>query len=421
MVFSFRRNKKNQRIYALILTGALVLSFAAQPVISARAATSAELKKQQSQTQSQLNNAEGEASSLQSEQSGVSSALQQKTSEIAENMAAIGVMEDEITDLESQIEVKTTEYQAAQEEEKNQYESMKKRIQFMYEKGDTNYVQLLITASSFGDMLNKAEYVDQMYDYDRKMLIKFEEAVQAVADAKKALEDEKSELETTQAELQENQSYLESQKAELQDEYDNYDDLIAEAQSDAAELRAKIKQQNSQIQTAEAEEAAAEAARKQAEADAAAAAAAAAGTTTTDSTTSSEGSSTAATTARTYSSAGSASGSNVASYACQFVGNPYVYGGTSLTSGADCSGFTQSVYAAFGYSIPRTSYSQINAGTAVDSLADAQPGDLICYGGHVAIYIGNGQAVHGNYEGKTVIASAYLSTAASPQFIRVVR
>lgn len=394
MVFSFRRNKKNQRIYALILTGALVLSFAAHPVISARAATSAELKKQQSQTQSQLNNAEGEASSLQSEQSGVSSALQQKTSEIAENMAAIGVMEDEITDLESQIEVKTTEYQAAQEEEKNQYESMKKRIQFMYEKGDTNYVQLLITASSFGDMLNKAEYVDQMYDYDRKMLIKFEEAVQAVADAKKALEDEKSELETTQAELQENQSYLESQKAELQDEYDNYDDLIAEAQSDAAELRAKIKQQNSQIQTAEAEEAAAEAARKQAEADAAAAAAAAAGTTTTDSTTSSEGSSTAATTARTYSSAGSASGSNVASYACQFVGNPYVYGGTSLTSGADCSGFTQSVYAAFGYSIPRTSYSQINAGTAVDSLADAQPGDLICYGGHVAIYIGNGQIVH---------------------------
>lgn len=394
MVFSFRRNKKNQRIYALILTGALVLSFAAQPVISARAATSAELKKQQSQTQSQLNNAEGEASSLQSEQSGVSSALQQKTSEIAENMAAIGVMEDEITDLESQIEVKTTEYQAAQEEEKNQYESMKKRIQFMYETGGTNYVQLLITASSFGDMLNKAEYVDQMYDYDRKMLIKFEEAVQAVADAKKALEDEKSELETTQAELQENQSYLESQKAELQDEYDNYDDLIAEAQSDAAELRAKIKQQNSQIQTAEAEEAAAEAARKQAEADAAAAAAAAAGTTTTDSTTSSEGSSTAATTARTYSSAGSASGSNVASYACQFVGNPYVYGGTSLTSGADCSGFTQSVYAAFGYSIPRTSYSQINAGTAVDSLADAQPGDLICYGGHVAIYIGNGQIVH---------------------------
>ena len=79
--------------------------------------------------------------------------------------------------------------------------------------------------------------------------------------------------------------------------------------------------------------------------------------------------------------------------ALQFVGNPYVYGGTSLTNGADCSGFTQSVYAQFGYSLPRTSYEQQNWGTEV-SYADAQPGDLICYGGHVAIYMGNGQIVH---------------------------
>lgn len=77
----------------------------------------------------------------------------------------------------------------------------------------------------------------------------------------------------------------------------------------------------------------------------------------------------------------------VADFAVQFVGNPYVWGGTSLTGGADCSGFTQSVYANFGVSLPRTSYEQQNAGTEV-SYADAQPGDLICYGGHVAIYIG---------------------------------
>ena len=70
-----------------------------------------------------------------------------------------------------------------------------------------------------------------------------------------------------------------------------------------------------------------------------------------------------------------------------------VWGGTSLTGGADCSGFTQSVYANFGVSLPRTSYEQQNAGTEV-SYADAQPGDLICYGGHVAIYMGNGRIVH---------------------------
>lgn len=89
----------------------------------------------------------------------------------------------------------------------------------------------------------------------------------------------------------------------------------------------------------------------------------------------------------------SGSGSSVVDYATQFVGNPYVWGGTSLTNGADCSGFVQSVYSNFGVSLPRTSYEQQNAGREV-SYADAQPGDLICYGGHVAIYMGNGQIVH---------------------------
>ena len=70
-----------------------------------------------------------------------------------------------------------------------------------------------------------------------------------------------------------------------------------------------------------------------------------------------------------------------------------VYGGTSLTNGADCSGFVQSVYANFGVSLPRTSYEQMTVGTEV-SYSEAQPGDLICYGGHVAIYLGNGQIVH---------------------------
>lgn len=88
-----------------------------------------------------------------------------------------------------------------------------------------------------------------------------------------------------------------------------------------------------------------------------------------------------------------AGGQAVVDYACQFIGNPYVWGGTSLTNGADCSGFVQSVFAHFGISMPRTSYQQRSAGVGV-SYENAIPGDVICYDGHVGIYIGNGQIVN---------------------------
>lgn len=88
------------------------------------------------------------------------------------------------------------------------------------------------------------------------------------------------------------------------------------------------------------------------------------------------------------------SGKAVVDYAVQFVGNPYVYGGTSLTNGADCSGFVMSVYENFGVSLPHSSTADRNVGVDVGGLENAQPGDLVCYSGHVGIYIGDGQIVH---------------------------
>ena len=98
-------------------------------------------------------------------------------------------------------------------------------------------------------------------------------------------------------------------------------------------------------------------------------------------------------------------GRAVADYALQFLGNPYVYGGTSLTKGADCSGFVKSVYANFGVSLPRTSGEQRSSGYAVDGLSNAKPGDLICYSGHIGIYIGDGKIVHASSAKTGIITS----------------
>ena len=115
------------------------------------------------------------------------------------------------------------------------------------------------------------------------------------------------------------------------------------------------------------------------------------------------------------SSSSSDLGQQIASYAVQFVGNPYVYGGTSLTNGADCSGFVQSVFANFGIGLSRTAASQASGGTSV-SLDSLQAGDLLFYSSsgsidHVALYIGGGQIVHAaNSASGIIISNAYYST-----------
>lgn len=108
---------------------------------------------------------------------------------------------------------------------------------------------------------------------------------------------------------------------------------------------------------------------------------------------------------RTYASPTGSTGADVAQFALQFVGNPYVYGGSSLTNGTDCSGFVMSVYNNFGVSLPHSSAADRSVGATVNGLENAQAGDIICYSGHVGIYIGNGQIVHASTAKTGIIVS----------------
>lgn len=108
---------------------------------------------------------------------------------------------------------------------------------------------------------------------------------------------------------------------------------------------------------------------------------------------------------QTFTSSGGGMGSEVVNYAMQFVGNPYVYGGSSLTNGTDCSGFVMSVYKNFGVSLPHSSTSDRSQGYDVGGLENAKPGDLVCYSGHVGIYAGNGMLVHASNSRDGIIVS----------------
>lgn len=118
-----------------------------------------------------------------------------------------------------------------------------------------------------------------------------------------------------------------------------------------------------------------------------------------------------------YSAPSGSNGQAVANYACQFVGNPYVYGGSSLTNGTDCSGFVMSVYAAFGIGLPHSSSALRSVGYEV-STSEMQPGDIICYSGHVAIYVGNDTIVHASTPSSGI---KYTSPAAYKSIICVRR
>ena len=364
-----------------------------------------EADERKKQEQANYNSASGKVDSIQSEVDEIEGEIDEIDAALVETLASVEMIKEDISAKEVQIEETSQDLVKAQEIEQEQYESMKLRIRFMYEKGDVTYLQLLLESQGFGEMVNKVEYVEKLYEYDQRKLEEYQIARQAVEDLKQKLEDEHSELEAQKHELEEEQESLEIILADKKQTYDNYEVQLAKAKQEAAVYKANIRKQNDEIKKLEAaaaqkqseidkakkaqeeaKRAQEEALRRQAESDSAKESSGG------GSSGSSSGSSNGYASASSYSGSGS-KGQQIANYACQFIGNPYVPGGTSLTEGADCSGFVWRVYKDFGYSVPRTSYSLRSAGTGV-SYSEAQPGDVVCYAGHVGIYIGNGQIVH---------------------------
>ena len=367
---------KFKRICCVVMAALMMISG-----MTVYATKASEIQSQKTQNEKALKDVQSKISNLESQRSSLSSEVNSLNDSLTDTLLNIEVLESDLADKEVEIEQAQEDYEAAKATEDKQYASMKTRIQYLYESGETSYVELLLTSEDVGDLINKVDYAEELQESDRRLLDQYKAAKEAVVELQQQLAEEKEELQEMEAQLEEEKANLESVIAQKKSEIADFDSQLSTAKAKASEYQKKIKEQNAQIKKLQQQEAAAARASSKG---------------SNSGSSSSSGSSKPTGTTATV-SGGSGTGAAIASYGLQFVGYPYVRGGNSLTNGTDCSGFVNLIHAHFGISTPRQSGALAGAGRAVSD-ADKLPGDVVCYYGHVGIYIGNNQIVHASTE-----------------------
>lgn len=395
-------NQKWTRAICTVLTSALVFTGPAVEgttfsgyinsgleKVYAKTQKQKDAEKKKSQAEQNLKDKKNEINGLKDQQQTTADDIKNKSAKLDEILAAQKKLQADITSKQAEIEQNQKDLAAAQEKQQEQYDAMKKRIQFMYENSaEDNIWTAIIESNGITDMLNRIEYVSDVYDSDRALMDSYQAAVEQVKEIGTKLDKDMNELTAMQDDYEKQQADVEAAIVALENQKEQYASQIAQAQQQADNYQNIITAQGKIIQEQEAAAAAA------------AAAAARANSSSSSPSYDGGGAGKGGSIASDYAAGGGknpgastgVSGSSVVSYAMQFVGNPYVWAGNSLTNGVDCSGFVHEVYAHFGISTPRYSQAFKSVGQAV-SFDNIQPGDVVVYPGHVAIYAGGGVIV----------------------------